>query len=468
MPFFSKASKKSDKLHKKIKQARQALHDQQSAELAEKELRSVVEQQQEELKRLKQDVPELEKQLKVAQKINRGAQKEAKAIARTTLRAIKKDPVMKIQRALESQHRAGEMMERTKTSEDSQKTQPATNPQLPPPYAEGRIAASFTAAMYPALHTTEPEKHSEEPSGQNDAPPNSSNHLEDAMASLRRMDGRLREARELLNRLPSSRRDVAQCESTPNTYGREYSPTTPGLTPIELDPRRRNTAAYETTPTRATRPRSLSPVREEYYDPARSRVGGQSMPFPGVNSRRTRDDSDMPSVRTYIQPQPTKQNIKEWLPFPGVRPLVPWLKDCLGEWRSQNELEEPLTILDRTILGAMKDELHAAGRAREAEALVTQLASKGSTWARALKDLSLMFPSERADNASILEQFGDQFKWAGPRGPMELLTEALNKLGIDENRAVDHSADGEMLFQILRQRVPEGVAIMCLRNKAER
>ena len=38
---------------------------------------------------------------------------------------------------------------------------------------------------------------------------------------------------------------------------------------------------------------------------------------------------------------------------------------------------------------------------------------------------------------------------------------------MDEHKSVDDSADGEMLFQILRQRVPEAVAIMCLRNKAE-
>ena len=103
----------------------------------------------------------------------------------------------------------------------------------------------------------------------------------------------------------------------------------------------------------------------------------------------------------------------------------------------------------------------------KAQALETQLASRGSRWAKALKYLSLMFPTETGDNASILEQFGEQFKWGGPRGPMELLTETLHKLGLDEHKSVDDSADGEMLFQILRQRVPEAVAIMCLRNKAE-
>ena len=169
----------------------------------------------------------------------------------------------------------------------------------------------------------------------------------------------------------------------------------------------------------------------------------------------------------YVQPTPTKQNIKEWLPYPGVRPLVSWLKDCLEEWRSESELDQPLNMLDRTILGAMKNELRAADRKREAEALVTQLASRGSTWAKALRNLSLMFPTETGDNASILEQFGEQFKWGGPRGPMELLTETLHKLGLDEHKSVDDSADGEMLFQILGQRVPEAVAIMCLRNKAE-
>ena len=125
-------------------------------------------------------------------------------------------------------------------------------------------------------------------------------------------------------------------------------------------------------------------------------------------------------------------------------------------------------MLDRTIIGAMKEELKAADRKREAEALVTQLASRGSTWAKALRNLGLMFPTERADNATILEKFGEQFKWGGNRGPMELITEALNKLGLDEHKSINASADGEMLFQILRQRVPEGVAIMCLRNQAEK
>ena len=50
---------------------------------------------------------------------------------------------------------------------------------------------------------------------------------------------------------------------------------------------------------------------------------------------------------------------------------------------------------------------------------------------------------------------------------MELLTVALNKLGLDKTQVVGHNAHGEMPFQILRERMPEGIAILCLRNKAE-
>ena len=51
---------------------------------------------------------------------------------------------------------------------------------------------------------------------------------------------------------------------------------------------------------------------------------------------------------------------------------------------------------------------------------------------------------------------------------MELLAKAPNKLRLDENQTVDYKGDGEMLSQILRTRVPEGVAIMCLRNQAKK
>ena len=64
----------------------------------------MVEQRQSRLKHLEKGVPELKKQLRQTKKIHKDAQKEAKAVSKIAVRAIEKDPTMKVQRALELQY----------------------------------------------------------------------------------------------------------------------------------------------------------------------------------------------------------------------------------------------------------------------------------------------------------------------------------------------------------------------------
>ena len=87
---------------------------------------------------MKKSVPELKKQLRLTKKIHKDAKKEAKTVSKTALRAIDKDPTMKVQRALESQYQK----EETRTPEEYQR-QPATNPgwTASPTKAEGQLAA---------------------------------------------------------------------------------------------------------------------------------------------------------------------------------------------------------------------------------------------------------------------------------------------------------------------------------------
>ena len=47
---------------------------------------------------------------------------------------------------------------------------------------------------------------------------------------------------------------------------------------------------------------------------------------------------------------------------------------------------------------------------------------------------------------------------------MEIITETLHKLGIDEYQRTHKSSDGELLFQLIRRRVPESIALNDMRT----
>ena len=200
MPLFGKPSTKGGKrakLQRKIDQAKEALEDQKVAEQAEHELRSVVEKQQGALRRLRDDVPELKKQLQLAKKVNDEAKKEAEKVARRAVKAISKDPTAKIQKALETQYLAGQEMEKAMlTKEGNGKHISDQSQPHPPPYPEGQIATAFTAALYPSLHTEE-ETYTEKAEPQNAGPPTA---VDNTRAALDRLGATIQEVQSDLQR----------------------------------------------------------------------------------------------------------------------------------------------------------------------------------------------------------------------------------------------------------------------------
>ena len=111
----------------------------------------------------------------------------------------------------------------------------------------------------------------------------------------------------------------------------------------------------------------------------------------------------------------------------------------------------------------MKTKLEAFIRKRQAQALEAQIASRDATWSKVLRNLDTIFPSKQNNNAVVLEEFGSQFKWGRGRGTMEIITETLHKLGIDEYERSHKSSDGELLFQLIRCRAPESIALNDMR-----